>query len=187
MNNTIQIAVSGHRYLTKTWVIKRSLQQVMQTIISRHSGSDFVFQSPLAPGADQIAARVALGVNRVSLKVVLPMPIAKYLTDFSMLQKIDFWRLYKKRDHQVLLPLQSTRNKSFLELGKFLVGNSDYLIAVWDGKKELGTGGTAQVFDMARESGTKIAWIRAANMVPENHVMPSDIHHQGRVEHINWD
>jgi hypothetical protein len=43
------------------------------------------------------------------------------------------------------------------------VNNCDILVAIWDGKKAQGIGGTGDIVELARQKLLPVAWIQAGN------------------------
>jgi hypothetical protein len=59
----------------------------------------------------------------------------------------------------VTLPVKQTEGESYFVAGKFIVENTEQLIAVWDGKEAEGLGGTADVVSYARQIGKPVILI----------------------------
>jgi hypothetical protein len=185
-NAVIHIGVSGHRFLDDTELLKESIREVLKEIYFFHSMAEFHLYSPLAAGADQLAAECGLENPRTRLIVLLPMPLKDYLRDFSDVQKQSFGHLYEKRDRTVRLPLCADEEEMYLKAGKYIIDHSDYLITLWNGKPKRGKGGTAQVVNLANIIHLPTAWIRANNAIPGN-AIPLDKHYeQGSIEYLNW-
>jgi hypothetical protein len=55
---------------------------------------------------------------------------------------------------------QPTREDAYLAGGLALVDDVDVLVALWDGEPSRGRGGTAEVVQYARDTGTPVEWIR---------------------------
>ena len=51
------------------------------------------------------------------------------------------------------------RNQAYVRLGRFLLGQIDLLVAVWNGEREEGPGGTAEVVRAALDAGIPVVWI----------------------------
>ena len=87
--------VTGHRDLISEDVrgLEAAVRQVFQAVQSRYPHSPLRLLSPLAEGADRLAARVALQLGG-ELLVPLPMPRQEYLRDFATLEsRQEFERL----------------------------------------------------------------------------------------------
>ncbi len=119
----------------------------------------FVFVSPLAEGADRVAAEEALRLG-FRLKATLPFARAEYKADFR--ETVDeFQRLLQQADS--VLELDGDRSKyrerSYEAAGRFVVNNSDLLIAVWDGEPSKGRGGTGDIVELAVDLGVPVVQV----------------------------
>jgi hypothetical protein len=112
--------------------------------------------TPLAEGAGQLVAKVALGLG-LQLIVPLPMPRDLYLEGFaSDAGRQEFNRLIDQAE-VFELPLAAgntreaierpgpARDKQYAQLGIYLSGHCHLLLAIWNGKQSDQLGGTAQV------------------------------------------
>jgi hypothetical protein len=115
----------------------------------------FVFVSPLAKGADRVAAEEALRLG-YSLKAVLPFAQAEYESDFP--DAVDEFRwLLERADSMLVLDGDGKyRDRSYEAVGRFVVNNSDLLIAVWDGEWASGRGGTGDIVELAVDLGVPV-------------------------------
>lgn len=113
--------------------------------------------SPLAEGADTLAAQVALE-SGVDLIVPLPKPREIYLRDFGSDEaRRTFDELIARADEVFELggelppapaeigPEDWAADYPYVRLGTFLCAHCHVLLAVWDGKSNGQLGGTAQV------------------------------------------
>ena len=116
----------------------------------------FVLVSPLADGADQIAA--AAGLERgFALQALLPFDRAIYERDFTAEGREEFGRLVDRAS--CLLELTGSRvdaEHSYRLAGRATIAHCDLLIAVWDGRPAHGHGGTADTISLALKRGTPI-------------------------------
>lgn len=182
----LRIGISGHRFMDTPALLRRSICTALKKIQEKHPGGTFQLLSPLSAGADQLAAACALEAAMMQLVVILPLPLDEYLEDFSAAERSSFMRLYEARAGCVNLPASVDRESAYLKAGETLVAHCDCLIAVWNGKEERGTGGTAQVVRMAMEKGLPIAWIRAHNAIPGGMILLDEDKEQGSIEWINF-
>jgi hypothetical protein len=115
------------------------------------------FVSPLAEGADQVAAEVALELG-YSLHAVLPFATADYRGDFSSEESAArFDALIEKAQSVLELPgLRSSEAEAYMMAGRATVAHCDILVAVWDGRLARGHGGTAEVVQLAIRRGTPV-------------------------------
>jgi hypothetical protein len=152
--------------------------------------------SGLAEGADQLAAAARL--PNWKLDAVLPFPVASYRHDFekSAIDKTTpvlaaFDAMLAEATTKVALPddprivrdgltpkdgqkYWDIRNQGYARLGKFLLGQIDVLVAVWDGKREEGPGGTAEVVRGALAAGIAVIWISSIENVAPRVVVDVD-------------
>lgn len=138
--------------------------------------------TPLALGADRLAARAALDQG-CGIFVPMPFPQRVYEEDFTgnvgkfpdaepIAAEAD---LGEFRDLLALalgkLELDGTHGagpeddhsagRAYEAAGRFVVRHCDLLIAVWDGKPSNGRGGTAEVVHYAATLGVPVWWIHA--------------------------
>ncbi len=122
------------------------------------------FVSALADGADTFAARRALE-NKWKLLAPLPFSKAVYASDFSSEDKKQFEDLLDAAD--AVAELDGVRENpnqeedAYLQAGLVTVAQSDFLVAVWDGKDARGHAGTAVIKDKALALGMPVIWINA--------------------------
>jgi len=120
----------------------------------------FDFVSALAGGADQIAAGAALDLG-YSLSAVLPFATEAYRTSLVDNGDLgDFDELLKRSERVLELPGQrDDAVDAYVMVGRATVAHSDLLIAIWDGEKARGPGGTGDVVQTAIERGTPVIHI----------------------------
>jgi hypothetical protein len=118
------------------------------------------FVSPLADGADQIAADIALELGW-ELQVVLPFERDFYRGTLGDDQSRETFDGLLKRANRVLeLPGEAANQpEGYAMAGRATVAHCDLLIAVWDGHKARGRGGTGEVVELAVARGTPLAHI----------------------------
>jgi hypothetical protein len=174
-----------HSVLDLAWSEMKALAKDKKAIASYEGGDgdlpvpfEMRFLSPLARGADRLAAKAAHGLG-YKLFVPMPFPQAEYEKDFTgsdettepkdpELSKADldeFHDLLKLADEESRLELDGGRkeeNRAYENVGRFVVRNSDLLIAIWDGNPEgRGRGGTAEIVHYAARNGVPVWWIHA--------------------------
>lgn len=120
--------------------------------------------SPLAEGSDRLVAEEAL---KAGYKLYAPLPFAKseYEKDFPDTLD-DFRALLTKSEMLELDGARAVANESYQEVGHFVVRNCDLLIAIWDGEREKGLGGTAEIVRFAVGAGVPVWWIDAGGRNP---------------------
>jgi hypothetical protein len=138
--------------------------------------------SGLAEGADQFAIEVR--PHGWEVDAILPFPVESYLRDFEKSAidnetdvTLSFERALAQASTVVQLPEDPRiarnlvtaasdekrywmlRSQGYAKLGKFLLGQTDILVVVWDGLAEEGPGGTAAVVRDAMNAGIQVVWI----------------------------
>lgn len=112
--------------------------------------------SPLAEGADRLAAEAALQ-NDYALHAMLPFPREIYAEDFAGDALADYNRLLDHAEAICELPaLRLHDPRGYVLVGEATVAQCDILIAVWDGEESRGRGGTADVIDHAVRRGVPV-------------------------------
>ncbi len=117
----------------------------------------FMLVSPLAEGADQMAAEAALA-RGWQLQAVLPFDRQTYVADFNDENSRErFHRLVESASCTLELPGNSRDPlEAYVMAGRGTVAHCDILIAVWDGLPPRGRGGTGEIVELAITRGTAI-------------------------------
>ena len=149
--------VSGHRDLVRTDLpeLRKQLHTVFSHFRSAYPSASFELLSPLAEGADRVAAEVALA-SGIKLAVPMPMAQADYERDFTMAESLsEFrrllataksqWELREDQPNQASLSDSDRRTQRYAAVGDFIARTSHVLILLWDGHDNEKVGGTAWV------------------------------------------
>lgn len=156
--------VSGHRDPVPVDLpeLRQRLREIFRRSISSRPNATFQLLTPLAEGADRIAAEEAL---LLGIKLVVPMPMMQeeYERDFTSADSLGAFRqLLKSADVQFVVTDTALtwegdkRTQQYAAVGDYIARKSHVLILLWDGKENQKIGGTAWV-KMRREH-----WARAA-------------------------
>lgn len=181
---TLRVGVTGHRpnklepdQMTRLSEIATTmlgeLSKITNGIHAAHSNvlaagpPNLRLVTSLAEGADTIVAHAARDCG-YRLDVILPFPKAAYVEaqQFSTDAKRIFEAFLADRESHSLLELDGTpddlrlADNAYLEAGRLMVAHSDVLMAVWNGQREDGVGGTAQILREAIERGVPVIWIK---------------------------
>ena len=182
---TLCVGVTGHRLDALTPECQERLPGEIRSALEQLAGcaetvragaadcfapdpTKLLFVSPLAHGADQIAAEVALEQG-FELHAVLPFALEDYrrdLVDGGAEARFD--ALVAKADS--LLELPGTRERDFeayVMAGRATVAHCDLIIAVWDGLAARGRGGTAEVVELAMKRGTPVIHLPVDGKTPQ--------------------
>jgi hypothetical protein len=118
--------------------------------------------SPLAEGADRLVAEEALALG-YELEVPMPFAQAEYEKDFP--ESVTDFRALLGRAGGGLLALDGARGedeaRSYEAVGRLVARNCDLLIAIWDGGKGRGRGGTAEIVRFAAHREQSVWWLRS--------------------------
>jgi hypothetical protein len=117
------------------------------------------FVSPIADGADQIAAEVALELGW-ELQAILPFRRAHYRDSLADGGRHGFDDLLDRAACTLELPGEADSEvDAYVMTGRATVAHCDILITVWDGRPPRGRGGTGEVVQFAITRGTAIIHI----------------------------
>jgi hypothetical protein len=118
------------------------------------------FVSPIADGADQIAAEAALELGW-ELQAILPFERAHYrasLANDAAREQLD--ALLDRATCLLELPGDPAQSlDAYVMTGRATVAHCDVLVAVWDGLPPRGRGGTGEVVQLALTRGTAIVHV----------------------------
>jgi nucleoside 2-deoxyribosyltransferase len=129
----------------------RTLQDVLQDMPTVGHHQKKVLQSVLA----DLDAR---------LEVALPMAAEEYAKDFTTEESKEEFRCFLARAQPGDIweaPAERDREEAYERAGRYVVDRCDAIIAVWDGEKPRGRGGTAEIVGYAQEQGIPIAWVHS--------------------------
>jgi hypothetical protein len=170
----LSVGVTGHRAEVLpeggVAILRERIRKTLELI--RGAGADLLeterdcfaagpcqlrFVSPIADGADQIAAEVALELGW-EFQAILPFERSAYrasLANDEAREKFD--KLLDRATSLLELP-GDPRNglDAYVMTGRATVAHCDLLIAVWDGRPPRGRGGTGEVVQFALSRGTAI-------------------------------
>ncbi|MCX7097038.1 MAG: hypothetical protein NTV43_03920 [Methylococcales bacterium] len=148
----LQIGVTGHRELNLDEAGEAALLASISSVLKRlndayqalaqttEAKAQFSPQAPLPPrllsplakGADSLAARAAL-VNQFELHCPLPFPRAVYEADFDEASLPVFTELWGKAKRRLELDgVRELEEQAYRYLGRFVLRHADILLAVWD-------------------------------------------------------
>ncbi len=163
------LAVTGHRSLKDSRSIAATLHQLLHEqagCLPTNPGQQnaLVLLSPLAEGADRLAAHEILRIPGAELQAVLPLHQADYETDFATAEsRSEFRDLLARAVSVEVIPPHSSRAEAYMAVGCRIVEACDILLAVWDGQPGRGLGGTADVVAYARKVGKPVIIIDSEN------------------------
>jgi hypothetical protein len=171
---TVNVGITGHRasLLTDNLVealepiveqVFRTLRDAAATIESDPGYPDTVelrLHTPLASGADQLAARSAHAIG-YQVSALLPFGADEYRNDFAAGPELDEFEGALDAAHDIVaLPgARSDPVGAYVHVGIALIDKADIMVAIWDGGEGNGPGGTAHVVELALESSVPVIHI----------------------------
>lgn len=158
----LTLGVTGHRDAVESddGRLAARIREFFEQLLAAHPNTSLELLSPLAEGADQIAARALLSLadtGRVRLVAVLPMPRELYLSDFAGSAMREFEELLARADRVLELPVHpaanptaiavpgAARDRQYRDVGRLVSQQSQILLALWDGTDNGTVGGTADI------------------------------------------
>jgi hypothetical protein len=170
--SSLTVGVTGHRPNRLAEASPRLLRDRVREVLGflRETGPDGAsptLLTGLAEGADRIAAQEALELG-FRVESVLPFPRPEYEKDFAGPASLhEFGQLLSRSGEVHELPgtrrTPEAQDAAYAALGDFILDRTVVLLAVWDGRRGRGLGGTTQVLLEALQRSTPVVWIAAAD------------------------
>jgi hypothetical protein len=173
----VNVGITGHRASALTAPLIRSLEPVVDEVFRqlreaalniREADAEFDsdhpaslrLHTPLASGADQIAAKSARS-SGYFVRALLPFDADEYRNDFAAGEELDdFDVALDAADEVVSLPGdRADAVGAYVLVGESLIEAADVLVAIWDGEQGRGAGGTAYVVERALQSSVPVIHI----------------------------
>ena len=159
------IGVVGHRDIREH--DRARLQDEVQGWLTKYRTAfpttPFILLSALAEGADRLVAEETLKLASTQLAAIIPFNIDDYQSDFSSQASRDEFRSLVSRSAFVHYcqagdrgpTLGEARDAAYRSAGYFVAESCHILIALWDGKDNGKTGGTADIVRKKLQGGLK--------------------------------
>lgn len=151
------VGVTSHRDLEPSQLpaLRGQIRAALAGLCEQFPSLSLALLSPLAEGGDRLAAEVALELGG-QLIVPLPMPVELYEEDFRAAGSREQFGRLLARAQVIRLPVPqgdldalripgARRDQRYLLGGLFVANHCHVLLALWDGRDQGGTGGTAEV------------------------------------------
>jgi hypothetical protein len=147
------VAITGHRDLNDAALARRQIEAELARL-----EPPLIGVSSLAAGADQLFADAVLAAGG-TLDVILPG--RDYRETLPGDFRGDFDRLLAAADSVTTLDHETVGKDAYVAAGLAMLERCDVLIAVWDGERSRGRGGTADLVRRARELGIPVRIVGA--------------------------
>ncbi|MEO6255324.1 MAG: hypothetical protein ABIO69_00790 [Sphingomicrobium sp.] len=173
----VNVGVTGHRAGALTAPLVRTLRPVIYSVLRQlraavlriqlaeplfcsATEARLLLHTGLASGADQIAALCARS-SGYGVRALLPFEASNYSNDFARGEELEsFEQALAAADEIVALPgHRSDLEGAYVRVGESLVRTADVLVAIWDGERGRGRGGTAHVVELALQSSVPVLHI----------------------------
>jgi hypothetical protein len=156
------VGFTGHRTLHDSAGVERTVRGILEGL-KAEAGVEWLALSSVAAGSDIVFARSALALG-LGWEAVLPLPPAEFRRDFSDVQWREVETLLAEAEHVRIVGERAVREDAYLDGGMETVNHCDLLLAVWDGERSRGRGGTAEIVAYARELGRPIIIVDARSL-----------------------
>jgi hypothetical protein len=152
------LGITGHQDLQSfnvNWIL-----QELNNFISKNNIHKGI--SSLAIGADQLFAS-ELKRKKIHYDVIIPC--ASYASTFKTKKDLElFLSLLNSAENSTILNFQEPSEIAFYTAGTEIIKQSSTIMAIWDGKKAKGLGGTGDIVKEALE-----------NNIPVYHINPKTL------------
>ena len=140
----MKAALTGHQHLGSS-IIEKRLAEALRICIDRESVTSGL--TCLAAGSDQVFAQCLL---QLSIPFSVTIPCQQYERTFKDPKDlIQYHHLLASASEVEMLDYELPSEQAFYQAGKRITQMCDILIAVWNGKKSKGLGGTGDIVEFA--------------------------------------
>lgn len=149
----MRVGVTGHSKLMPDCVdaVRAAIRAALEAEAA--GGSSLVGVTCLAPGADQLFARVVLELGG---RVEVVLPAMDYRDKLKPDKRAAYDELLAQAHVVSVLPNELSGRHAYVMANERMLASVELLIAVWDGQPPDGRGGTADVVETARASGVPV-------------------------------
>lgn len=149
----MRVGITGHRGLPKA--IEDDVRRMLVERAGEFDPRELVALSCIADGPDTWWAQIALQVGG-QLEVIIPAE--EYRDGLPAWHHRDYDELMRLASDVHRTGLRESTSQAHQAGSEILVGLSDLVLAVWDGKPARGFGGTADVVAYAQRLGVPV-WV----------------------------
>ena len=158
------VGFTGHRAGYDETLIRPALKAALEDLqkLAVQAGGELDLYASIAEGADTLCVEVARELG-LAVHLLLPLPESEFAKDFSSPQtwersqrQITLASKKPSRDSVRFAAGEMTRPDCYFDQGIQILEAVDVLVAVWDGEKARGLGGTEQIVSQAKHTGVPV-------------------------------
>ncbi|MFE7317843.1 hypothetical protein ACFU7T_32795 [Streptomyces sp. NPDC057555] len=155
----MRVGITGHRGLGPD--VEQRVRAMLDTAVKTYDAAELVGISCIADGPD---AWFAEAVLRHGGRLEVIVPAGEYRAGLPVGHHAAYDELLSRATDVHETGLTTSDSDAHMAGSEILVGISDEMLAVWDGKPARGYGGTADVVAYAERTGTpvRILWPEGA-------------------------
>jgi hypothetical protein len=180
---TLAIGFTGHRQLPDESKSRETIRKVLEEWKAKVPGLVYGLSSA-ASGGDLLFAEACLEMN-LPIRIFLPFPEKKFREDFD---EPEWTRAEQVMARALSVEIKGVSDKpeqAYYECSIETVQQSELLIALWDGEKGRGMGGTADAVSFALELGRPVIWINSATAEVRYFNEKQDLLHDPEMDFLN--
>lgn len=147
----MRVGITGHRGLSES--VEAQVRALLLRHVGTYEGRDLVGISCIADGPDAWWAQAVLAAGG---RIEVVVPAAKYRENLPEWHHPVYDDLMEQASYVHDTGLRESTSEAHQAGSEILVGLSDRLVAVWDGKPARGFGGTADVVAYAERVGVPV-------------------------------
>ncbi|KAA2261800.1 hypothetical protein F0L68_15445 [Solihabitans fulvus] len=153
--NQLRVGVTGHMNLAEECLqsVAGAVRTLLGELVAQRPDTTLTGVTCLAPGADQLFAEVVLALGG---QVEVVLPASDYRERLKPHQVADYDRLLADAAVVSVLPFLQSSRQAYLAASERVVASVDGLVAIWDGERSGGIGGTADVVAHTRSMGVPV-------------------------------
>jgi SMODS and SLOG-associating 2TM effector domain 1 len=168
----VRLAPGAGLALVAVSALAEGADRLVAEVVLDAGDDQVVLTDVLDAGDEQVVLERVLGDVDARLEVALPLAVGDYLEDFKTEEsREDFRRLLARASDIWQAPAGLEPEEAYERAGRYVVDRCDAIIAVWDGEKSRGRGGTAQIVGYAQDQGVPIAWVHTAGGPPVSYAL----------------
>jgi hypothetical protein len=157
--SVLAIGFTGHRSLKDEDQCREAIRSFLREQKEAHAGIVYGVSSAAA-GGDQLFAESCLELG-IPVRILLPKPEEEFKKDFDGWSWQRTERIIEKALCVEVTGRNQGRSEQYYDCGIQTVGESQVLVALWDGAASRGVGGTQEIVAFAEKTGYPVAWIDA--------------------------